>query len=293
MITVLIAGGTGRLGTRVVNLLTKRQMRVRVLTRDRKRAVHLTSELIEVVEGDVRSRASCAKAVEGVRTVISAIQGLDDPKSTPEATDRDGNKNLIDAAKGAGVDHFILVSAIKSSPDHPMSIGRAKYVAEQYLKASGLPWTIIRGTAFAEFWATLVGQPLIDKGRTQVFGRGDNPINFVSVGDVAKAVEMAVVAPGMRGVDLEVGGPENLTMNQVTEIFERVSGRKGKVSHVPRLMMRVMSAVMRPVKPATARIVQAAIVMDTDDIMAWEPPSDAKLYPWLPQTKLIDVVRAI
>lgn len=277
----------------MVDLLTKRQMRVRVLTRDRKRAAHLTSELIEVVEGDVRNRASCAKAVEGVRTVISAIQGLDDPNSTPEATDRDGNKNLIDAAKASGAEHFILVSVLKSSPVHPMSIGRAKYAAEEHLKASGLEWTIIRGTAYTEFWATLVGKPLIDKGRTQVFGRGNNPINFVSVDDVAKAVEMAVIAPGMRGVDLEVGGPENLTMNQVVEIFERVSGRKGKVSHLPRPMMRVMSVVMRPVKPAMARIVQAAIVMDTNDIMAWEPPADAKLYPWLPQTKLIDVVRAI
>jgi NADH dehydrogenase len=115
----------------------------------------------------------------------------------------------------------------------------------------------VRGTAYMEFWAQLVGQPLIDKGRTQVFGRGNNPINFVSADDVAKAVEMAVVDPGLRGVDMEVGGPENLTMNQVVEIFERVTGKKGKVSHVPLAMMRVMSVAMRPVKPAMARVVQA------------------------------------
>lgn len=108
------------------------------------------------------------------RLVISAIQGLDDPKSNPTATDRDGNRNLIIAAKAAGVDHFVLVSVVKSSPDHPMSLGRAKYAAEQFLKSRGLAWTIVRGTAYMEFWAKLVGQPLIDKGRTQVFGRGDN-----------------------------------------------------------------------------------------------------------------------
>jgi uncharacterized protein YbjT (DUF2867 family) len=288
---VLIAGGTGRLGTSVVELLTKREMQVRVLTRDRARAKHLDSDLVEIVEGDVRNPGSLEPAVAGVSTVISAIHGFDDRTSSPEATDRDGNRNLINAAKAAGVGHVVLVSGVKSSPDHPMSLGRAKYAAEQFLKESGLVWTIVRGTAFMEFWANLVGQPLIDTGRTQVFGRGNNPINFVSVADVAKAVEMAVVDPSLRGVDMEVGGPENLTMNQVVEIFERVSGKTGKVSHVPLAMMRMMSVVMRPIIPALARQVQAGVVMDTNGIMAWEPSENRKLYPWLPQTPLIEVLQ--
>jgi uncharacterized protein YbjT (DUF2867 family) len=99
------------------------------------------------------------------------------------------------------------------------------------------------------------------------------------VHDVAKAVETVVVDPGMRGTDLDVGGAENLTMNQVVEIFERVTGRKGKVSHVPLTMMRIMSVVMRPVKPATARVAQAGVVMDTSDITAWQPPADRQIYP--------------
>jgi uncharacterized protein YbjT (DUF2867 family) len=265
-------------------------MRVRVLTRDHTRARHLPQG-VEIVEGNVRDPGTLTHAMAGVKSVISAIQGLDDPKSNPTATDRDGNRNLIIAAKAAGVDHFVLVSVVKASPDHPMSLGRAKYAAEQSLKSSGLAWTIVRGTAYMEFWAKLVGQPLIDTGRTQVFGRGDNPINFVSVHDVAKAVEMAVVDPGMRGIDLDVGGAENLTMNQVVEIFERVTGRKGQVSHVPLTMMRIMSVVMRPVKPAMARVVQAGVVMDTSDIMAWQPPADRQIYPWLPHTSLAEVIQ--
>jgi uncharacterized protein YbjT (DUF2867 family) len=274
-----------------VELLTKRQMRVRVLTRARTRAKHLESDLVEIVEGDVRDPESLRPAVAGMSIVISAIQGFDDPKSSPEATDRDGNRNLIDAAKASKVDHFVLVSVMKTSPDHPMSLGRAKYAAEQLLKESGLAWTIVRGTAFMEFWAKLVGQPLIDTGHTQVFGRGSNPINFVSVDDVAMAVEMAVVNPAMRGVELDVGGPENLTMNQVVEIFESARGKKGKVSHVPLAAMRMMSILMRPINPALARKIQAGIVMDTNDIVAWEPSENRKLYPWLPQTPLAEMLR--
>ena len=287
---VLIAGGTGRLGTRVVELLVERGMKVRVLTRDRSRAKHLP-EASEIVGGDVRDTRTLQAALEGVTTVVSAIQGFDDSRSSPEATDRDGNRNLINASREAGVGHFILVSGVKSTPDHPMSLGRAKYAAEQSLVNSGLPWTIVRGTAFMEFWAKLVGQPLLDTGRTQVFGRGDNPINFVSVNDVAVAVEKAVLDPSLRGMGIDVGGPENLTMNQVVEIFERVSGKDGNVSHVPLPAMKIMAVLMRPINPALARKIQAGIVMDTDTVVAWEPSANRELYPWLPQTPLADVIQ--
>jgi len=287
---VLIAGGTGRLGTRVVDLLVERGMRVRVMTRDRSRARHLP-ETVEIIEGDVRDAQTLPAAFAGITTVISAIQGFDDPGSSPEATDRDGNRNLVNTARATGVDHFVLVSSVRSSPDHPMSLGRAKYAAEQSLLTSGLAWTIVRGTAFMEFWAKLVGQPLIDSGRTQVFGRGNNPINFVSVNDVAGAVERAVVDPSLRGMEIDVGGPENLTMNQVVEIFERVSGRAGKVSHVPLPAMKIMAVLMRPINPALARKIQAGIVMDTDAVVAWEPSANLKLYPWLPQTPLAEVIQ--
>lgn len=295
---VLVAGGTGRLGTAVVELLTKRGMHVRVLTRDRAKAKHLP-ESVEVAIGDVREPSTLAATTAGVTTVVSAVQGLDDRKSSPEATDRDGNRNLIDAAKAAGVEHFVLVSVLGASRDHPMSINRAKHVAEQYLKQGGLAWTIVRPTAYMEFWAQLVGKPLIDTGKTQVFGRGDNPINFVSVRDVAMAIEKAIVDPGMRGLELDMGGPENLTLNQVVEIFEQAgraqgalvkTGQRAKVSHMPLPVMKMMSVLMRPINPALARIAQAGVVMDTTH-MTWDGSANRARYPWLAQTPLIEVIK--
>jgi NADH dehydrogenase len=237
----------------------------------------------------VRDPGSIEPAVAGAKTVISSIQGLDDPKSSPDATDRDGNRNLIDAAVRSGVEHFILISARPSDPHALMSIARAKYAAEQHLKASGLTWTIIRPTAYMEFWAKLIGEPVMTKGEARVFGRGDNPMNFVAVGDVAIAVEMAVTDQALRGVEMDVGGPENLTMKQVVGVFERVSGKKAKISHVPLPVMRIMSVALRPINPSMARIVEAGVAMDTTD-MTWDGADNLKRYPWLPQTPLIDVI---
>jgi len=74
------------------------------------------------------------------------------------------------------------------------------------------------------------------------------------------------------------------------ELFERVSGKKGKVSHVPLPAMRLMSVLMRPINPAMARLTQASILMDTID-MTWDPSANRERYPWLPQTPLSEVLK--
>ena len=143
---------------------------------------------------------------------MSAVQGFDGPgRVSPASVDRDGNINLIDAAAGVGAD-VVLVSTIGAGPDSPMELFRAKYEAEQHLKASSVRWTIVRASAFAELWADIMVKPI-------VFGNGDNPINFVSVADVAAVVERAVLDPASRGHTLEVGGPDDLTFNELAGIL--------------------------------------------------------------------------
>jgi uncharacterized protein YbjT (DUF2867 family) len=288
---ILIAGGTGTLGTQVVRLLRARGLEIRILTRDPERARHLEDDLVEVVSGDVLNMSEVERAVTGARTVISAIQGFSGTgEYSPRTVDRRGNSNLIEASKAAAAEHFILVSIQGASPDHPMELHRMKYLAEQELKASGLAWAIIRPTAYLETWAGVIGEPLLKSGRTRIFGRGDNPINFVSAHDVARFVELAVVDPAMRGEVVEVGGPENLSMKQVAQIFETVTGKAGKKSHMPLPMMRLMSVLMRPVNPTLARQAQAGVVMDTHDF-SFDSSETSHRYQSIPPTSLADVVR--
>lgn len=289
--TILIAGGSGMLGTQVVRLLTARGLPVRILTRDPERARHLAGDHVEIVAGDVRDRDAAARAAVGAQTVISAIHGFSGTGGgSPRTVDGAGNDNMIQAAKAGGAAHFILVSVQGAAPDHPMELFRMKYQAEQALRASGLAWTIIRPTAYMETWAKLIGEPLIKTGKTRLFGRGNNPINFVSLHDVARFAELAVVDPGLRGVVVEVGGPENLSMAQVAQTFVRETGKVGNVSHVPLPMMRAMAVLMRPVKPTIARQIQAGVVMDTRD-MTFDASETARRYPSVVQTSMAEMVR--
>ena len=208
----------------------------------------------------------------------------------PQTVDRQGNSNLIKAARAAGAEHFILVSIQGAASNHPMELFRMKYAAEQELRTSGLTRTIIRATAYMETWGSLIGEPLLKRGKTRIFGRGSNPINFVSAHDVARFVECAVVDPAMRGIEVDVGGPENLSMRQFAQTFETVTGKTGAVSAVPLPMMRLMSVLMRPVNPTLARQIQAGVVMDTHD-MSFDPSEINRRYPSISLTSLAEVVR--
>jgi NADH dehydrogenase len=199
--------------------------------------------------------------MSGVTTVVSAVHGFAGKgKVTPASVDRDGNAHLIDAAAAAGAE-VVMMSVVGAAADHPMELFRAKYSAEQRLRAGSQRWTIVRATAFRELWDELTSKI--------VFGRGDNPINFVSVEDVAAAVERAVVDPTLRGTIVEIGG-DNLTLNQVAAEVQRMRGTSGKVRHVPRWLLRVMAPVSR--QPA------AALAMDTID-MTFDPPTSPAATP--------------
>lgn len=288
---IVVAGGTGTLGTRLVPRLAEQGLAVRVLTRDPARAKHLAIHGVEVVHGDVRDPGSVARALQGASTVISAVHGFTGPgRVSPASVDRAGNARLIEAAARAGA-AFVLVSVVGASPGHPIGLFRAKHAAEEALRAGGLPWTIVRATAFMETWGAIMGRPLQASGKILVFGRGDNPVNFVSADDVAALVSQAATSPGLHGQILELGGPDNLTFNQVAVILREAAGCRAAVRHIPRPALQVMAWLTSAVRPALARQARAALAMDTID-MSFDPAATRRAFPDLPNTGMPAALKA-
>jgi uncharacterized protein YbjT (DUF2867 family) len=175
---ILIAGGTGWLGRQIVGRLTAAGEGIRVVTRDPRRAAE---QPVQVITGDICDPATAASAARGCSTVISAIHGLTGGRHNgPAEVDRDANRTLIEVAGEAGVDHFMLISVLGAAPDHPMSLHRMKYAAEERLRASALTATILRPSAYLETWIEVLGARLSRGGPALVFGNGHNPITFVS-----------------------------------------------------------------------------------------------------------------
>jgi len=282
---ILLAGGTGHLGVALTKLLAARGDRVRVLSRDPSRARGRVPAEVELVAGDVRAASSLGPALAGVETVISAVTGFGPGGAGPQRVDLEGNDNLISAAAAAGVEHFILVSIHGAGADHPMELYRAKFKAEERLRASNLAWTVIRPTVFMELWAGIVGDSLIKGGTATVFGRGQNPVNFVSVRDVARFIELAVADRRLRGQVLEVGGPENLTLSEMVEVIAASSGRPPNTRHIPLAGLRVGAALLRPFRPDIAGLLRASAHMDTAD-MSFDSTNFAATFPQVQLSRL-------
>jgi NADH dehydrogenase len=288
---IVVAGGTGTLGTRLIPRLTGQGLAVRVLTRDPARAARLGSE-VEVVHGDVRDPAAVAGALRGASTVISAVHGFAGPGgASPASVDRAGNAHLIDAAACTGA-AFVLVSVAGASPGHPIGLFRTKYAAEQMLRASGIPWTIVRATAFMETWGAIMGEPLRSSGKIPVFGKGDNPVNFVSATDVAALVSHTASSPSLHSRVLELGGPDNLTFNQVAVIVQQATGYRGTIRHIPRPALRAMVWLAATIKPALARQARAALAMDTID-MTFDSTATRQAFPDLPNTDMPSALKEL
>jgi NADH dehydrogenase len=287
---ILVAGGSGRLGTLVVRRLGARGLSVRVLTRDRNRTAHLEGGGVEVIEGDVRDGGSLGGAMAGVSTVVSAIHGFGDVgKVSPASVDRDGNRALVVAAAAAHAS-VVMMSIVGASAGHPLELFRMKYAAEEHLRASGVPWTVVRATAFAELWLDLLERTAGASGRPVIFGHGVNPINFVSASDVAALVERAVVDPSTRGQTFEIGGPQNVSFNELAAALQQASGRTATPRHVPRTMLRLLAAALGPIQPNRARQMRAAIAMDTMD-QTFASSDLRRRFPDLPETPLSEILK--
>jgi NADH dehydrogenase len=278
--TLLVIGGTSKVG-QVLVPLALRTRKVRVATRSPGSGVALAlgAAGAELVQADLRDPASLERALRGVTQVVASAHGFPGSRGNDvQNVDLAGHRSLIEAARRAGVGRFLYISAVGARPDAPVDLFRAKWEIEQRLAASGLPWTSLRATAFMEFWAELVGRPVLEKGWTVLLGGGRNPINFVSAGDVARLALTLLDDPGAVGQVVELGGPENLTLEEVATRFGRAAGRAPMVRRVPLPVLRFLRATLGCAVRPVGRVLGASILTDTED-MTFDPSPTLARWP--------------
>jgi len=243
---ILVVGATGVVGDMIAQGLVEQGKEVRVLVRRDSPSSQLAQQgfatsaetLIETgaqpVHGDLRDRASLDAALENVETVVttanSAMRGGAD---SLQSVDLEGNRNLIEAARDAGVDHFTFVSLLGADPDHPDPFMQAKGQSEASLRESGMGYTILAPTAFMEVWpAMVVGLPALQGRTVTLVGEGSRRHSFVSNRNVAAFAVAAVDHPAALNRHLAIGGPEALTWREVVATYERVLERSIPVEYV-------------------------------------------------------------
>jgi NADH dehydrogenase len=227
MSTLLLVGATGRLGSRIARELLSKGLQVRALCRPTSGSGALRRMGAEIAIGDLREPASLAAACAGIDTVLTtANSARASGGDTIDAVDLKGTHDLIAAARGAGVRHFIYMSALTASEQSPAPFLAAKGRSETELRNSGMDWTIMAPNLFMESWVTqVVGVPVIAGAPVVIIGDGRTRHTFIAEHDVAGFTVAAVNNPAAVGRRIEVGGPEALSWRDVVATFERVLGR--------------------------------------------------------------------
>jgi uncharacterized protein YbjT (DUF2867 family) len=231
---ILVVGATGYLGGMITQKLLAQGQDVRILVRTHSDYQSLLQAGARPVVGDLKDRPSLDPACDGVATIIttanSASRGGED---NPQTVDLQGNHNLINAAKSAGVKQFIFTSALGADSNSPVPFFQAKGRSEVYLRDSGMPYTILAPTIFMDIWVPMViGTPLRAGQPVTLVGEGRRKHSFIAVTDVAAFATAAIGHEAAMNQYLPLGGPEAVSWRDVIATVQRVLGREIAVQSV-------------------------------------------------------------
>jgi len=247
-VKVLVTGGTGFVGPKVVHALRARSHDVRALVRKPEREKTLRAWGCELVQGDMTDGKSLQRAVEGCEAVVHLVAII---KGSSESYDRvmvAGTESLIAAAKDAGARRFVLMSALgtneKNSELTPYF--RAKWAMEHAVSTAGLEHVIFRpsfvfgkdGGVLPMFVRQVKLSPL-----TPIVGDGKTRLQPIWVEDVGSFFAQAVDAPAAAARTFEIGGPDAVTWNEFYDRMKKVLDVRRGTIHLPVGLVRAGAAV--------------------------------------------------
>ena len=227
---VLVAGATGRQGGAVARSLLNRGFRVRALTRDPQKpaAQALAQQGAEIVQGDMDDRSAMDRVLEDAYGVFS-VQNFGETGPEGEVTQ---GKILADAAKVAGIQHFVYSSVGSSYRETGIPHFESKWQIEKHVRNVGLPYTILRPVFFMHNWEMMREQILASGTLAQPLDP-DKPLQQVAAEDLGAFAALAFEqADEWMGREVDLAGDQQ-TMPEITETFSRVTGREIHYSQAP------------------------------------------------------------
>lgn len=246
---VLVTGGTGFVGTHLVNRLLQRGHAVAVLARHPEKTRNRFNRPVELAPGDVLEPSSLASAVAGRDAVVHLVGIIHEAgEQTFDRMHREATENVIEAMRASGVRRLLHMSAMGTSEDSPSAYGRTKAAGEKAVRSSGLDWTLVRpsiifgpGDGFVSLLAPIVRN---NPGFIPVIGPGTTRFQPVSIYDVTRVYADALEKPETRGKSYEVGGPDVLTLNDIyREIAAAVGKPRKRLIHFPLWYGRILASV--------------------------------------------------
>jgi NADH dehydrogenase len=259
---IAIIGGSGFIGSHLVNALVDMGKDVRVATRRRYNARHLTLLPIDVIETDVFDPVQLARFVEGADCVINLVAILNSKRGTPYGpefarTHVELPTRIVAACEGKGVHRLIHISALGANPNGPSMYSRSKGDGEKAVHAANVAWTIFRPSVvfgpedrFLNKFAFLQRMfPVLP------LAMPDAKFQPVYVDDVAKAIVNVLDLDAANGRTYELGGPTVYTLEDLVTYCGDVIGKHARIIRLPQALARLQALTfeMAPGEPVISR----------------------------------------
>ena len=284
---ILVTGGTGFVGPKIVYALRARNLDVRVLARRPESQERMTSWGATVVPGDVTDPASLEAAVAGCTHVVQLVAIIKGRPQDFHNVMTVGTQNLVGAAKNAGIERFVLMSALGTSPETAAQVPyfAAKLAMEREIAASGLEHVVFRpsfvfgsdGGTLPTFAKQVKLSPVVT-----VIGPGEQRSQPIWVEDVAAYFAAAVDKPEAANRTFEIGGPDTVTWNELYRTIARVLGKRRRLVHVPWSVARTGARLTQRVPGAPLTVDQVTMLQGPDNVVSNTAATDTFRLPLVP-----------
>ena len=267
---ILVTGGTGFVGSHLVRRLRQEGLPVRVVVRNPDKAGALKDLGVDVVRGDISDAASLEKAATGVERVIHLVGIIQEaPGATFEGVHVEGTRNILEASRNNGVRHVFYQSALGTRPNAKSEYHKTKWAAEELVRASEIPYTILRpsliygaGDQFTIRLSEMIRlSPLLP-----VIGSGRSKVQPIFIDDVAACIVKAVTSDCCLNEIYEIGGPDQLSYEEVTIAIAEAMGVKRPTLHLPLFFMKSMATVFEAVLPNAPVTMDQLIMLQEDTV---------------------------
>jgi uncharacterized protein YbjT (DUF2867 family) len=246
---VVVVGGTGMLGGRVVTELLARGKQVGALVRPRSDAAHLARVGVKIARGDMMDQASLLQAMDGADALITTAAGYTrHSKGDTAEIDKTGNRNLADAASRAGIRRFVFTSILSCDQTPQVPHFWHKKLAEDRLEELGVPFVSLRPGAFLDMITRMGGDPFT-KRRLMWLGSPTIPLTFVLTQDLAGYLADAVDAPSVEGQRIDIGWDRPVSIQEIAQISGRLLGQQIRTRTIPSGLINTVDAVVGRFNP--------------------------------------------
>ena len=220
---ILITGATGKTGSATAKSLGEMGETFRALIRNEEKKVGLESLGGEVVIGSIENTDVVNQSMQGVKTVLVLLPNSESQLAL--------EKQLVDSAKQAGVERIVKMSSIEATPDATSPIPKLHLESEEYIKQSGLAWTMIKPNFYMQNLLASAGT-IKDQGKI-FLPMGEGKTGMIDTTDVGTVIAKVLSEDGHESMNHEITGPEILSFYEVAEIFSKALGKQVDYVDVP------------------------------------------------------------